>query len=64
MIFIEDSGVICPKYSNFSFGKENTIVIVPAARGESHRMPARANRARAAPAAPVQCRRVRRACFT
>ena len=28
MIFIEDSGVICPKYSNFSFGKENTIVIV------------------------------------
>ena len=28
IIFVEDLSVICPKYSNFSFGKENTIVIV------------------------------------
>ena len=25
---MEDLSIICPKYSNFSFGKQNTIVIV------------------------------------
>ena len=28
IIFVEDLSIICPKYSNFSFGKQNTIVIV------------------------------------
>lgn len=28
IIFVENLGEICSKYSNFSFGKENTIVIV------------------------------------
>lgn len=28
IIFVEDFNVICPKYSNFAFGKEETIVIL------------------------------------